>query len=141
MKNGKIFAALLTLILSVLMILSCGGILSGGGDDTSVIPEEVLNLAGGVFDLIGSVFESDYSDPTDDPTYPAGMTVSWITEPTVLNLAFSGFTPPDDPGGPVVNGSITLAQTGSSPITMSLSGTLSITNYTYSSVSLSATAV
>ncbi len=117
-------------------LAACGG-LTGGGDDGPSIPEGVASLAGGIFETIDLVFESESSDPTSG-TYPAGMSVAWVTYDTVLKLTFTNYTPNT---GVTVNGSVTLSKTSANPLTMTVVGSMTITGLEYSSASLNGTAV
>jgi len=141
MKKKYLWKVLFPFAVSALLCLAlaaCGGdLLGGGGDDSPSIPEGVANLAGGIFETIGLVFESESSDPTLG-TYPAGMSVTWVTPGTVLKITFTNYSPDT---GVMVNGSVTLTQTSGNPLTMTFSGSMTITGLEYSSVSLSGTAV
>ncbi len=110
------------------------------GGDAAVIPQDVLELATGVFSLFEMVFESDSSNPVLS-TYPAGMAVEWVTEPTVLRIVLQGFTP--DSSEMVVNGALTLslADSSGSTTTVAIDGSLTMANHTYSSATIVGTAV
>jgi hypothetical protein len=145
MKRKTVFAPakLLLLLIIATLVFSCDGITSllGGEDDKPSIPEDILELADGIFSLIGMVFETEADDPTLDTTYPSGMTVAWVTPDVALKITLTNFSPPDDTSGVIANGSITLTLTSTSPYTITLSGTINMSNYTYSSVVLNGTAV
>jgi hypothetical protein len=141
-KSEKTFKFLSLLVIAIFAV-SCSGIesLIGIKDDKPSIPEDIVDLADGIFSLIGLVFESEADDPALDTTYPAGMTVTWVTPETVLRITLTNFSPPDDPGGIVANGSVTLSRTSTSPYTIAFTGSITITNYSYSSVALNGSAV
>ncbi|HCM26862.1 MAG TPA: hypothetical protein DIC34_10020 [Treponema sp.] len=117
-----------------------------GSDDKKPVPSkpptEAVELADGVFGLIGMIFESPESDPTlAQGYYPAGMSVAWITPDTALRITLENFTPPDDPGGLVANGEIDLTQTNADPFTISIAGSIILTNHFYGTASLNGNAV
>ena len=104
------------------------------------LSQEIVELAEGIFGLIGSVFEN-----IDDPLngdYPVGMSVSSDDPETELILTLDDFSPPDD-SLVLANGEITLTRTSidPSPLTIVVVGTLTLSNHTFSTVSLDGSAV
>ena len=148
------FFRVLAVVLATMVLIMGGcdtlGLLPDDDDDDAgdTIPEDVVDVAAGVLDLIDMAMSGD--DPPSGPDsddypdgYPTGMSVAWTdTEHTTLRLTLSDFTPPeDDP--PTVNGSVTISDewtAGSSTATMTVSGSLSMTNFDYSTCSIDATA-
>jgi hypothetical protein len=142
-KQHLVIALAVLLPLIVFMPLSCD-LISGGNDDgkdgdPTSFPENVLEVAGGIFSLIGMVFESETEDPTESESYPTGMTVSWVAQPTVLEITLTDMTPPDW-GTVVIEGSITLTQISDSPFIIEIEGTVTLTNYSCASIALDGTA-
>jgi len=141
-KRGKCLMVLAVMLLLVPFLSSCNLlslIIPGSPDDDSdpetTIPDDVIELADGVFNLIGTVFEN-----IDDPLhgeYPDGMSVSGADPDIELTLTFTDFSPPDD-SLVLVNGEITLTKTSldASPLTIMVTGTLALSNYAFTTVTL-----
>lgn len=103
------------------------------------IPDAVVELAGGVFGLVGMVFESEGDDPTTT-TYPAGMAVVWVAQDTHLRIVLTNFAPPEEGATVRANGELNLQLQSQTPYRIGLVGSIELQGHLYRSVGVDGTA-
>lgn len=129
LKNAVLAAILAVCVMSITTCSGLTDLIEGGDDGETSIPDGILDLADGIFSLIGEIF--------DGADYP-GMTV--VTSGNVQTITFDNFTHPDDTSGAKGSGTLTLTRTGTSPLSIRMKGTLTFSGLDYSSASIDGSA-
>ncbi|MCX7788968.1 MAG: hypothetical protein N2442_14860 [Spirochaetes bacterium] len=132
------FLSLLWVVLvSGILTLSCGNLqeLIGLKEKEEPIPKEVSETAKGLMELFQEVFEAPDPANADKP----GMNVYWDQQNVKLVLQFQSYVA--DPTAPsiAITGTYSITITNINPYTISISGSVSVTNYTYKTVGMEGT--
>lgn len=117
--------AVIVAVIAIIAVLSMAGcdMLTGGSSSSSKddeIPQDVMEVAGGIFEYIGAVLQFYYHGP--DLGYT--LVASGENGATGWTLTFVNFEPPEEDDPPTLNGEVVIVVTEEVPFTASMDGSV-----------------
>lgn len=133
-QTESMFLIWIPVVVFSILLLSCGNLqeLIGLKEEEDSLPKEVIESAKSFFELTHTILAAP--DPAlADKT---GLDVYWEQENVKLVLQFNGFQP--DPENPSVtlSGTVTITWKKQNPVTLTMSGSITVTNYTYKTIEI-----